>query len=483
MSTEPSAAAPTPEIGEGAWPAPTTLGSGVLDARPLPTDSLLPVQRSFVEAVAEFTQTDPGLALLASLGAVAACGQRSRYVQVQPGWSENLGNYAAAAVGPGNRKSAVLSFITEEIEQYEEAQRFAYREQRKAHFAREGASEEDAPVCARVLADDATPESLVSLSAKNHGSIGIVSAEGVGLFEIAAGRYRSGGGVNFETLLKGHGGDVIRVDRKRGESIYIRRPSWSIFVMTQPDAVEGFARMPHARALGLLARFLFYFPRSKVGHRRYDVRPVPPTVRAQWAMVLRSLLAVESGPRRPLTLSEDALGRFLSFARQIEARQAAGGDLYAFQDWASKLAGATARLSGQFALVRDAETNVVTRDDVERVLHLVPVLIEHALVALQSGRESPSLAAAGRILQWVKAGRFCEFSRRDVWQALRGQSWLSKVTDLDEPIAALHAHGYPRGVAGGAGPKGPGRPPSPRFVVSPHLRRIPINPNKEIGGE
>ena len=66
------------------------------------------------------------------------------------------------------------------------------------------------PAPPRILADDSTPEALTSLLATYGGRIAVLSAEG-GVFDQIGGRYAKF--PSFDVYLKGHAGDMLRVDR------------------------------------------------------------------------------------------------------------------------------------------------------------------------------------------------------------------------------------------------------------------------------
>ena len=93
-----------------------------------------------------------------------------------------------------------------------------------------------------MVADDVTPEAVASLLAECGGSIAVVSAEG-GVFDIIAGRY-SGNIPNMDVWLKGHSGDMIRVDRKGRPPEYIRKPAMTLGLMIQPDVLKSIAAQP-----------------------------------------------------------------------------------------------------------------------------------------------------------------------------------------------------------------------------------------------
>jgi replicative DNA helicase len=77
------------------------------------------------------------------------------------------------------------------------------------------------PPVPRWLVDDATPEALAGLLA-TYGRIALLSAEG-DVFDQMAGRYNQAAGPNLGVYLKGHAGDLLKVDR-RGRP----RSTWSV---------------------------------------------------------------------------------------------------------------------------------------------------------------------------------------------------------------------------------------------------------------
>ncbi len=147
----------------------------------------------------------------------------------------------------------------------------------------------------RIVADDVTPEAVGTLLAEQNGSLSIVSAEG-GLFDIIAGRYT--GALNMDVWLKGHAGDLLKVDRKGRPPEYIRQPALTVALMVQPTVLDLIAAHQQFRGRGLLARFMYAFPVSKVGHRKIGPKPVSEDVREAYAQTLTTDLAKWTGSRR-----------------------------------------------------------------------------------------------------------------------------------------------------------------------------------------
>ena len=86
--------------------------SAVSDLPAFPVKSLPDWGAAMVEAVAESTQTPHDLAGVVYLGVLAAAAGGRAEVEVQPGWREPVNLYAAPAMPPGSRKSAVFREMT-----------------------------------------------------------------------------------------------------------------------------------------------------------------------------------------------------------------------------------------------------------------------------------------------------------------------------------------------------------------------------------
>lgn len=117
------------------------------------------------------------------------------------------------------------------------------------------AEDQSVPVLPRLVADDITTEAAASLLAEQGGRLAVLSAEG-GIFSTLAGRY-SGGSPSLEVFLKGHAGDLLRVDRKGRPAEHIESPALTLGLALQPEVLRDIARIPGFRSRGLLARILY----------------------------------------------------------------------------------------------------------------------------------------------------------------------------------------------------------------------------------
>ncbi|SFO59111.1 Protein of unknown function [Pseudonocardia ammonioxydans] len=272
---------------------------------PFPVDALPPWVADMVLAVAEFTQTPldlPGCLALAALS--TAAGGRAE-VEVRPGWREPCNLYTVVAMPPGSRKSAVFAAMTAPLLEAEQqlvdqarpriveaelARKVAVKEAERRTIdaanmrdpaaraealaaAANAALDAEKPVLSlpRLIADDVTTEAAASLLAEQGGRLAVLSAEG-GIFSTLAGRY-SGGVPSLEVFLKGHAGDLLRVDRKGRPAEHVASPALTLELALQPEVLTDIAGMPGFRGRGLLARILYSVPENTVGRRQIGARP------------------------------------------------------------------------------------------------------------------------------------------------------------------------------------------------------------------
>jgi hypothetical protein len=296
----------------------------------------------------------------------------------------------------------------------------------------------------------------------------MLSAEGAGPIAVAAGRYSGQhGGTSFDALLAGHAGDAIRIDRISREPDRIDRPAFTVGIACQLDVLRQLASIPGARGTGLLARFVYSFPRSLVGRRDVRAPSMPAEVVQAWGDCLRRILDASRGltSRATLEFDDDALELLLRFAERVEPRLGPGGDLRPIGDWAGKEVGAVVRVSGMFAVV-DAVTlpaKTVTASHVAAAIELAPWLEAQARAAYAAGVADEALAHAVEVLEHLRAVRE-PISARDLQRALKGRSWLRRAADLEAPLRRLVEAGW---IRVSQPPSNGGRRPSPLITVRP----------------
>jgi hypothetical protein len=463
----------------------------------------------YVAVVATATQTPPDLAGMLALAVLATVAAGAVEVQPRPGWREPLCLFVAVGMDAGTRKSSVFTALTQPVADFERDQAAAalpaitetitlrriadqaaahaeaaaskapidQQEERQAEAIAQAAEAANliVPPVPRWLVDDATPEALAGLLA-TYGRIALLSPEG-DVFDQMAGRYNQAAGPNLGVYLKGHAGDLLKVDRRGRPPEYVERPCLTIGLAVQPEVLHGLAGRPGFRGRGLLARFLYSLPASLVGRRQAGAPPVPPAVADRYTLELYALaasLATPAGKDGPalLALHQEAAELLLGFEHELEPRLAAGsGDLAHLAGWAAKLAGATCRLAALLHLashLREGWVQPIGADTFAGAIRLADYLIEHARAVFDLMGADQHLDDARWLLDWIDRTNRTQFSRRDAHRAApRGR--FAKATDLEPALRLLEEHGYLRRFdpEPSQDPRGRGRPASPRFLVNP----------------
>ena len=491
---------PTVESPDAPWPEPISVDRPSLPA--FPVEQLPEPLRSWVVATAEACQVPVDLPALLSLSVCA--GAVARRVEVLAGrnWFEPLNLFTATLLEPANRKSAVFSAALKPLREVERklielaapevAKLASARRIKEADLKRaeKKASDKSCPESAelagrlatelanepiaslpKLLVDDATAEAIEMQLAAQGGRLVVAGCEG-GLFDIMAGRYSSGVG-NLDCFLKGHAGDDLRVDRVIRGSVVIDRCCLTLAYAVQPDVVRGMSERSSFRGRGLIGRFLYAIPESRLGSRRIDAEPVSGSVADAYGALVRRLADVPDGPDgKPwlVRLSPSAKACFLDWQREVELMLGDVGRMVEFRDWGGKLAGLTARLVAIMHLVSidDAEPWVkpVERSLIESAILIARWAIFHAeaVVGLMTGAGG-GLDDAAYVLRWIRESERKEFARRDVQVHARSR-FDGEPEKLDDALELLVDRGWIRPVASTERP-GPGRKPSPRFEVNP----------------
>jgi putative DNA primase/helicase len=323
---------------------------------------------------------------------------------------------------------------------------------------------EDIPHLPRLLADDATPESLPRILKAQGEVLGIISSEG-GIFDIFGGRYSRDGIPNLDLLLKAHNGESYRVDRIGRDPIVLNNPRLEVCICPQPDVLLSMADKPGFRGRGLLARFLYLFSESQVGYRNISPDPMPGSVTREYSTRIKALLDMR-GANLELTISPTARALWLQFAQAVEEQMRPGGEFEHFRDWAGKLPGQAARLAGVFHCIEAQLPGslTVTEDTMSRALSLAALLADHAKMAFSTMGSDPATEAAKSILDWIQRKKRDKFTLRDCFRDLAGR--YKNTSEMKPGLSVLTERGYIKDI-GMEQTGGKGRPKGPYFVANP----------------
>ncbi|MFD8148224.1 YfjI family protein [Streptomyces sp. NPDC059708] len=473
---------------------------------PFPVHTLPAWLGNMVSGVAEETQTPVDLAGCLALAVLAtAAGGRAK-VCVRGQWREPVNLYTAIALDPGNRKSAVFDLMVRPLlaaektlidlsgpvrAEAETTIRLAKSAADKAAQKAAGADpgEKDAltaeavglaqavdemsvPAVPQLVADDVTPENVGTLLVEQGGRISCLSAEGE-LFDIIAGRYT--GKPNMGMFLKGHAGDMIRVNRQGREAQHIDAPAVTVGLAIQPEVLDSLSRIDGADGRGLLARFLYSKPLSLVGSRNLTPALLEEQTAATYTRQLAGLTLALAGWTDPaiLTLSPEADAVILAYQKVTESRLGKDGSFAPIVKWASKRDGAVARIAGLLHLATHPEDGwhrPIDAATLAAATELGDYFTAHALDVFDAMSADPAHDAAYTVLTHLQTAATGIFSKRDLFRALP-RSEFPAIADLDPALALLEEHGWIRQQPPPPRTGRGGRPPSPRYETHPRTTR------------
>ncbi|EFL17641.1 YfjI family protein [Streptomyces sp. C] len=488
-----------------AWDEPVLL-TARRDLPGFPVNTLPPWLAAMVAAVAEETQTPADLAGCLALAVIATAAGGRATVCVRGRWREPVNLYTAVALDPGNRKSAVFALMTEPLMAVEKtlvelsgparaeaettarlAKAAADKAAAKAANAEAGmrdqltaeaialaqaAEEIKVPCKPQLVADDVTQESLATLLAEQDGRMSVLSPEG-GIFGIIAGLYS--GTPNMEIFLKGHAGDMVRVNRQGRESQHIEHPAVTMGLAVQPEVLESIGQIKGADGRGLLARFLYAQPESLVGRRNLTPQLIPDDVAETYRRQLGGLAMALHEWTDPavLTLTTEADAVMLAYQKVTESRIGKGGSLADIVKWASKRDGAVARIAGLLHLATHPDsgwTRPIEAATLADATLLGDYFTAHAQHVFDAMGAAPAQDAARQVLAHLGDARLTGFTRRDLFRQLsRGD--FPTMADLDPALSLLEEHGWIRQQPPPPRTGRGGRPPSPKYDAHPRLVR------------
>jgi len=463
--------------------------------------------------IATATETPVELPALLCLSAVATAAQGRFSVRPEPGYFEPVNIWTAPAMKSGQRKTAVHRLATGPLVDWERARCRETADERQAieskvktlqarvtRLRAQCAAEDDpekrkslqveieelelsmpqVPVAPRLFTQDVTPEHLGTMMAEQSERMAILSDEG-GIFDVLAGRY-SGGIPNLDLFLQSHSGAPVRVDRGSRPSVVLNHPLLTIGLSPQPDVLRALSMKPGFRGRGLLARFLYALPKSRMGYRDLEPRQVQDPIAARYAEGLHRLLAIlpppdPEGAVHPHVLALDgaAYGVWKDHQRRVEVDLRETGRFGSMTDWGGKLPGATARLAALIHCARWAlepghpVDRLIDRDTMQQAVRLAELLAEHALAVFDLMFVDGGLESARKVWRHIQDRRMASFSFSELWHPLRGTFKTSAdiepaVEELMDRNLILPVEEHPQGRRGRRG------------------RRYVVNPKAPAGG-
>ena len=452
------------------WSTPTPIRASGARLSPFPVAALPPVLRDFAEALAVSTSTDPAMAATAILSSLSYCFSGVYRVQGKSDHTEPLVLDSLIVAEPSTKKSPVISavkkpyadFANDWTEIFHAQAEKKLLEQQLSDLERSGESNADDIAelktklsnfrdsdFRRIIVDDITPESLV-YQLKQNGTLLMISDE-AGMLGNFSGRY-SNNIPNLDLLLKSWNGESYISDRVTRESVSLRRPYMSVCLAAQPYVFDGMMASTAFRGSGLIARLIYCFPKSHIGDRKYDTKPVSPSVSEIYKLfiyrLLESKFEYKSTREKLILLDEKAYSQFVKYYNE-EIEKMLLGEMSFCQDWGGKYHGLILRLAGilhcakcAFDCVDPAETKADI-DTLSSAIEIGEYYRRQAIYAYGVGDVDLGIVKAERVLAKIRSKYIREIRQNDLYKLCRC-SLFSGAKDFSDTLEMLEEYGYIR---------------------------------------
>ncbi len=442
--------------------------------REFPIKALPPILREMVIGIAETTGTDPAMAATSILSAISYCFTSRYRMQGKADHSEPPMIYSFIIAEPSERKSPVVKFIKKPFVDFElkynqeHAEEFHKIEAMKKKLLfeadkleKEGSKDVDQIAKLktqaeqigdvgkrRITVEDITPESLIQLMGRNR-SLLMISDE-AGMLGNFAGRYSNNSMPNMDMILKAWSGESFFCDRATKETIQIPTPCLSISLAGQPYLWDNMVSNPIFRNSGLLARFFYCFPKSKVGTRRYDSKAIATAVVDSYNKLIDILLTRKFNAgdteEKFLKFDETAQQNFIDYYNQyIEKIQLT--DFSNCKDWGGKYHGQILRLCCVIHCVKcvlkneNPENVLVGADTLCNAIDIADYYKEQAIYAFSIGGVDQEILKAEKALEIIRAKQIKEGFQSALLKKCRNKIFAES-DDFYKALKLLEEYGY-----------------------------------------
>ena len=474
------------------WETPIAISSLCEPAPLFPVEALPCWMRAQAEQVAKELQVAVDLPATLALVALSIVYAGRYNVLVKNSWKEPLNLYLVVALPPGAGKSPAFSQMIKPIRDYDmeqaeaaklrvghvtQTRRIIEKAMKKAeergdtNEARMQLDELDhnpEVVIPRIIADDATPEALVDIMAKQGGRLALISPEG-GPFELMTGRYSDK--ANLDVYLKAFSADSIVVDRVGRGATAVPTPHLTIGLTVQPEVVRALSDHPELAGKGLTARFMYSVPVDMVGHRDMSLdHTSDEAVACEYRRRLTNMMGKYGEGEQVSTsieMNAEARALFVGLRQRLEEQRITDGRLKPLAEWSIKLESSVVRAAGLLALVDGKDT--VDADAMRRALLIGDYWLAHAFIVHDLWQANETLRGANLIMDWLRQKEANTFSVRDVHRALHRR--FVNVEDTKPVLEILTERGWIRPLFDGPLVLNKRGIESPRYNVHPDNNR------------
>lgn len=452
----------------GGWPEP----KGLVLAVPFPLDCLPDDLRDFVQATAESKQLSPDMVALFALGllGVVCTGCYADSFEM----TEPMQLYICCIASPGEGKSRALRPMRAPVDRW-----IADENERRAVDVRVTAKElEDAKTAERLLkrnatkqerweaaqkvigcqkalvlpfpvpGTDATPAAVEDDMQKYGGKFFLIATEGATLANLS-GQNTKDGKTNVDVVNSAFDGDGVHTRRVSRESVNIEHAHGAILIAVQPTAVQSFLHNKDLNGNGLLSRFLFSKPPTKIGTRTLlGNAPIPRKVAEAFDKRMYALCGEVMNTGKTFTCQPDAVTVLAAYFDEVEKQLAHGGLLTnVFDGWGARCAPKALRISGLLAAWEGVDQ--ITAKNMRAAVTIMQYFTTQAL--LQCGFGGTLGDEASALLDKITERKWRSFAVKDLKQATKRRQIFEAASNDKERakrysagLAELMEYGYIR---------------------------------------
>lgn len=431
--------------------------------------------RAYIEAVAEELQVPIDMVATGVLTVISLCNQGKYLIEGKEGWKEPVNLYTLIIARPSERKSPTMVKITKPLVEYEKEENERrkndirnsknlmemYENKLKTLKNKYGRKNEDEQKIItqiqeinqeidnlevvnylRLFVDDITPEALVSVMKENNEKIGMFSDEG-GIFSTLAGRY-SNNIPNIEIVLKAFNGTNVSVDRKGREPEKLNNPYLTILLFIQPIVLENMFQNNEFRGKGLCARFIYCYPKSKIGMRNINSKTVNRETEEQYKNIIKKLVQKDTKEAQILKLSEEAYMISQQFAERIE--KGLREELKPIEEWVGKFHGLVLRIAANLHLVENIDNDnlIISEQTMEKAIEIGLYYLENAKKVYKIAGINEVAVKAKYMIKKLKEKHISGIQKKyDIFKATR-KNGQDKIEDSEGAFEYLLENGYIR---------------------------------------
>ena len=233
------------------------------------------------------------------------------------------------------------------------------------------------------------------------------------------------------------------MDRMTREAECIMHPALSAILSIQPSVLDEIMSNTTMTGRGLIARFLYASPPSRIGSRVFRTQPIPPEVTAAYRSLIFRLMALPiDGDAHTVCLSEKAFDLMADYFQEHEKFLVGEGQ--AISDWASKYIGAVLRIAGLLhcADMEDDKAEV-TASTMSKAIQIGKYFLAHSTYAYSMMGTDLSIQKAKFVLAKLKKKNVSVIKRSELFQMCRGK-FFKKTEEIFPTLELLEGHGYIR---------------------------------------